>query len=388
MRQFLLVCIWVLPFFSSLFAVDFEVGRNTTPKSVLDSIKRGFDVNAVRKIDGYTPMHYAAETGSVELASELILRGSTLNPITFTRQTPLALAIQFEKKDLIRIFLEEGVDPNFKLGELFDGRSHFHYYITKTRKLDKYIFDLFLKKGANLETKDRFEETPLITIAQSSTDKKEHLQFLLSAKANIRAQAKGGKTALMGAVFTQNPEFIKILLSAGAPIDQKDSQGNTALIAMVNMGTSENGEILKPNIMRLLIDSGAKVDETNLLGNTALHEAVVGSKIELLELLGSSNAYTGLANKKSLTSLDQAIINENYKVVESLLKYEKDLNALDQYGSTKLHNAVINEKYVLIKLLLQAGADKNAPDKWGKTPINVAETMKLTKALELLESGP
>ncbi|MDZ4724629.1 MAG: ankyrin repeat domain-containing protein [Leptospira sp.] len=373
---------------NSLLATELDLTKIRDPKTLLEKVKRGFDVDAVRSSDGYTLLHFAAETGSIELTSELLQRGVTKNPTMHRGNTPLSFAINFEKKEIIRLLLDAGVDPNFKLGSSDYNRSHFHYYMIKSKKVDRYIFDLFIKKGANLETKDSFEETPLISVAQLSPDKKEHLQLLLSAKANVKAQARGGKTALMTAVYTQNPDFIRAIVAAGAPVDQKDSEGNTALVSMINMGAGVEGDKEKPNIMKILVELGANINEPNNDGNTALHASVIGHKFELLEFLCSIDANTHLANKKNVTALDQAIINQNEKATEILLKVEREINSLDKYGSTRLHSAVMNQRYDLIRLLLQAGANKEEKDKFGKTPLQLAESMKDAKAIELLESGP
>jgi|GEM_PF-5543501 ankyrin repeat protein len=368
-----------------LSSADLDISKMRDPKVIIEKVNQGFDVNTARVSDGYTLLHYASEIGNVNLATFLIKKGSVLNPVMKNGRTPLSLAIAFDKKDMIRTLLQEGVDPNFKLGDTDYKRSHFHFFIAKARKINKGVFELFLAKGADLETKDFYTETPLITATQLDFTLKDNAKFLIESGANLKAENRFGKTALMSAVFVQNLEMIDLLIAAGAPVDQVDKQGNSALIAMINMGTGVDSDKLKPKIIEKLLNAEAKIDLANNEGNTALHEAVIGNNLLLLQFLTEQNANTTIQNYKKKTALDQAIINEKWEAVKILLKVEKDLDRLDSYGSTMLHSAIMNEKLELIKLLLDAGANKETKNKWGKTCLELAESQGNPKILEYFQ---
>ena len=364
-------------------ATELDISKMRDSKTIMDKVNKGFDVNAVRAEDGYTLLHYAAEMGDDKLVKFLISKGSEINPIMTRGNTPLSTAIAFRKKEAVRALLEAGVDPNYILGQDDYIRSHFHFYINKERKIDKAIFDLFISKGANLETRDFFDETPLITAAGLEYSMTDNAKYLLKAGADIQAENKHGKTALMTAVFSQNMELIKTLLKAGAPVDQKAKDGNTALVAMIGMGQEREKE--KIAIMKILLDAGANINEPNKEGDTALHECIKSKwYVEMLKFLVSKNPDSSIKNAKGKTALDQAIINENMEATKILLKIEKDINRLDSYGSTMLHSAILNEKYELVKLLLEAGADKAAKDKWGKSAVEFAERQGNQRMIELL----
>ena len=368
----------------NLSATELDISKMRDSKTIMDKVNKGFDVNAVRAEDGYTLLHYAAELGDAKLVKFLISKGSEVNPIMKRGNTPLSTAITFGKKEVVRALLEAGVDPNYILGQDDYKRSHFHFYINKERKIDKAMFDLFISKGANLETRDFFDETPLITAAGLEYSMTDNAKYLLKAGADIQAENKHGKTPLMTAVFSQNMELIKTLLKAGAPVDQKAKDGNTALVGMIGMGQEREKE--KIAIMKMLLDAGANINEPNKEGDTALHECIKSKwYVEMLKFLVSQNLDSSIKNAKGKTALDQAIINENMEATKILLKIEKDLNRLDNYGSTMLHSAILNEKYELVKILLQAGADKAAKDKWGKSAVEFAEGQGNQKMIGLLK---
>ncbi len=368
-----------------IVAVELDIMKMRDPKTIIDKVNKGFDVNAVRSSDGYTLLHYAAEIGNVELVDFLIKKGSNKNPILKNGDTPLALSIGFDKKNVIRSLLEAGVDPNYKLGSMNSMRSHFHYYIVKARKIDKSIFDLFVKKGADLEVMDFYTDTPLISASELEYSRNENAKLLVGAGANIQAGNKFGKTPLMNAVFSQNLELIQFFLNSGAPVDQQDKSGNSALIAMINVGAGVDSDKRKPQIIKILLDSGANINLTNNEGNTALHEATVGGRVSTLNFLLEQNPDVTVQNLKKKTALDQAIINEDWQIVKILLTADKDLDRLDSYGSTMLHSAILNEKIELIKLLLASGANKDAKDKWGKTCSEFAKSLGNPRIMAFFE---
>ncbi|TGL65379.1 ankyrin repeat domain-containing protein [Leptospira jelokensis] len=362
-------------------ANDLNLSQMRDPKTIKEKVNKGFDVNTKRSEDGYTLLHYAAELGNVDLTKFLIAKGASLNVPMKDGNTPLAIAISFSKNEIIRLLLEQGVDPNYALGEKNYNRTHFHYFMTKVRKFDPSLFALFLTKGANLETKDSFTETPLITLASSEFKFIDHTKALLDAGANTNAQTKFGVTALMNSIFSRNFVLVEELIRRGANLELETSEGNTALLAMINMG---NDHLEKPKLFQMLLDAKANVNHKNFEGSTALHLSVIGNSLEILTILSQQNVDSSIKNNKGVTALDQAIINENWQATKILLTIEKDIDGLDKYGSTKLHSAILNEKYELIQLLLDAGADPQKKDKWGKTAIEFAERQNNPKVLKLL----
>lgn len=370
-----------------LISKELDLSKVRDPISYINKVKQGFDVNAVRSSDGYTLMHFAAETGSVELLNLLIERGAEKNPKMDRGDTPLSTAISFDKKEIIRILLEVGVNPNYQLGIADYNRTHFHYYLAKARKIDRYIFEMFVKKGANLESTDSFGETPLMTLASVGTSL-DGVQFLIGAKTNVSAQNKFGRTALMSAAFTKNESVIKALLASGAQLEQRDKEGNTVLIAVVKTGTGAGDEEKKLNVIKLLLKEGASPNAKNGEGNTVLHEAVISQSFLILEYLTSLQLDFNARNNKQVTALDQAIINENWEATKILLTVETDINGLDKYGSTRLHSAILNNKVELIKLLLNAGANKNVKDKYGKSAVEFAISLGNDEVIQVLNSFP
>lgn len=386
---FMLFCTLISTF--SLAATELDIEQFRNPKThLLDAarikaaVNKGFDVSASRSDDGYTLLHAAAEMGNADLVRFLMGKGANAAALTKDGASPLATAIYFSKNDAIRAFVEAGIDTNFVLGERLYKRSHFHYYVTQTRKIDQKLFDLFIAKKANLETIDSFNETPLISASSLDYSMTNNGLMLIKAGANLQAAGRGGKTALMAAAYSRNVPFIKALIKAGAPVEQKEAEGSTALISMVGMGNPE--EPAKIAVMRVLLSGGADINAQNAAGRTALHEAIANDFPQMVKFLIDKKANLALRDAKGYAPLEFAVLNERLEIIKVIAKHDKDLNRLDKYGSTMLHSAVMNNKMPIARILVEAGADVNAKDKWGKGTLYQAKHAKNDEMIRYLES--
>jgi hypothetical protein len=63
-------------------------------------------------VDGFTPLHCAAQGGHLEICAELLARGADVNARNDEGATPLLLAVQGGFTDTVRLLLSRGADPN------------------------------------------------------------------------------------------------------------------------------------------------------------------------------------------------------------------------------------------------------------------------------------
>jgi ankyrin repeat protein len=62
---------------------------------------------------GWTPLHYAASRGQMEVAEYLILKGATIDSLSQSNTTPLMMAVISGNESLIKLLLDKGA--NLKL---------------------------------------------------------------------------------------------------------------------------------------------------------------------------------------------------------------------------------------------------------------------------------
>ncbi len=82
-------------------------------KLVIALISKGADVNKT-SIDGYTPLHYAAENKHEKLVELLLKKGADANAATDAGLTPLHLAAQADHAGIVKILLKNGADINIE----------------------------------------------------------------------------------------------------------------------------------------------------------------------------------------------------------------------------------------------------------------------------------
>lgn len=112
------------------------------------------------------------------------------------------------------------------------------------------------------------------------------VRAFLDAGADPNAADEDGATALMHAVWQQDPEVVRLLISAGVNVNAADKDGSTALMAAVEDGGSIE-------IVRDLLAAGANVHAKNAEGETALDLCAGEESSDLLLAASPSQASEG-----------------------------------------------------------------------------------------------
>ncbi len=128
----------------------------------------------------------------------------------------------------------------------------------------------------------------------SSLGKKNMVEILIKAGANIDKQNSSGDTALIAASRIGNIEIVKYLIKAGADIDKQNSSGDTALIAASRIGDIE--------VVKYLINAGADINKQNSSGDTALIAASRIGDIEVFKYLINAEADLNIENTNKQTA--------------------------------------------------------------------------------------
>ena len=90
----------------------------------------------------------------------------------------------------------------------------------------------------------------------------EEIKELLKKGADLEAKDKYGDTALMRAAFKGQLDVVKCFVELGADLDEKDGVGKTALMIAAAWGKSD--------VVKYLAECGAGVDASDEEGRTAL----------------------------------------------------------------------------------------------------------------------
>lgn len=154
-----------------------------------------------------------------------------------------------------------------------------------------------IAQGADVNaTQGGAKNTALIMAAANG--KRQIVQLLLEAHADVNKANGGGYTPLMQAVFHEYPEILSLLVQRQANLNVQNEEGRTAL--MIAAARS------KPELVLELIKHGAALDKNNNEGNTALMEAARNNRTDNVKILLNHRADRDLKNNFGKTALDLA----------------------------------------------------------------------------------
>jgi len=183
------------------------VMSNRSYDAALALLEGGADPNVADKTKN-TPLHIAAQAGSLELVKTLIAKGAKLNertsPIEPTpgsfrqqagEQTPLLLAARANKPEVMRALIEKGADITIKA-----------------------------------------QDSATLLLAAAASGRVQAAKCAYEFDKDVKAVDRTGKTAMHlvvggggGASQAEMTETVQFLADIGVPLDQKDSRGRTPI---------------------------------------------------------------------------------------------------------------------------------------------------------------
>ena len=180
--------------------------------------KHGVDLNAQNE-DGWTPLHHAADEGSVSAAQLLLEAGadSTLRGAdtpfgeSEAQLSALDLAIRGKQDEVVRLMIKLGVDVNGRSGSTWNTALH--------QARGGAVVDVLIEAGGYIEASNAGGRTPLLEHC-GGDGCLEAAGALVQHGADISAKDEDGLTPLDHAVFIADnqgaPELIDLLLRSGA----------------------------------------------------------------------------------------------------------------------------------------------------------------------------
>ncbi|HVN03953.1 MAG TPA: ankyrin repeat domain-containing protein [Bryobacteraceae bacterium] len=207
----------------------------------------------------------------------------------------------------------------------------------------------------------------------------EKARLLIDHGANVNAQSRGMRTALMIAAGKRgNSGVVELLLEHGA----NPSAHSPGLGADVTP-LAEAAYVADASIVKLLLKHGADVKAAVPM---ALYNAVLAGCSECLELLMNSCSKEDL----SLAAVVVSPPRGDARAVGRLVEHGAGPNAKDHDGHSLLMLAAAsdNVSVPLIQDLLRHGAEVNARDPQGHTALDFAESRGMNPVAEtLIQAG-
>ncbi|XP_051960222.1 poly [ADP-ribose] polymerase tankyrase-1-like isoform X3 [Xyrauchen texanus] len=403
-------------------------------------LQHGADVHAKDK-GGLVPLHNACSYGHYEVTELLLKHGACVNAMDLWQFTPLHEAASKNRVEVCSLLLSHGADPTLvnchgksavdmaptpelkeRLTYEFKGHSllqaareadmtkvkktlaleiinfkhpqtqetALHCAVASPHPKRKQVTEMLLRKGANVNEKNKDFMTPLHVAAERAHN--DIMEVLQKHGAKMNAVDTLGQTALHRAALAGHLQTCRLLLSYGADPAIVSLQGFSA----AQMGNEAVQQILNENIpvrnsdvdYRFLeaakagdldtvkqLCSNQNVNCRDLEGrhSTPLHFAAGYNRVALVEYLLHHGADVHAKDKGGLVPLHNACSYGHYEVAELLVRHGASVNVADLWKFTPLHEAAAKGKYEICKLLLKHGADPTKKNRDGNTPLDMVK---------------
>jgi ankyrin repeat protein len=374
-------------------------GHGGTITKLLTS--RSYLLNA-RLANGWTPLHMAAEWGSVPAIAVLLRAGADTsitddqgnNVANWCLSHPGADAVIRACNVTIPALHEP---PSQNDAAIFTpASSHLPIGLSSmTALINETHFahpndaiaaiKSLLDGGTDVNAHDGYGWTPLIYASQGFDEyAPQVVQMLIDHHADVNEKATDGTTALHHAF---RPDVAKLLIDAGAKLDAQDSAGNTPL--------HDAAHSLQSGVVYALLAAGANANIRNDNGDTPLtSEPYIAERSQSL-LAASDLTYSGCMGMAPIQfMLVNAIVPPRKTADEAPVKLDDFTNLLISVsrddtasvrsalqrkpylasqrladGSTPLHVAALWHAANSMRILCSYGADVNARNDEADTPL-------------------
>ncbi|EFA11989.1 Tankyrase-like Protein [Tribolium castaneum] len=242
--------------------------------------------------------------------------------------TPLMVAINAKKIDVIEYLIENGAEVNYKSS--FEC-APLHYAIYKKCPLD--IVKLFINNNADVNLLARYSYFEIMKFTPISVSIKQNYfeaaKLLISSGADMCLKNSDGTTAVtlaqkhhteildyyftpLGyAIFTKRIGQARKLLEDGADVYNKGASNKTPLVLAVEQGNLE--------AVKLLFEFGAA-----LTMQSALLEAINVGNVEIINFFIENNVAINCKYRDGITPLIRAVQKGNFEVVKILVESGAD----------------------------------------------------------------
>lgn len=310
---------------------------------------------------GFSALHYAFQSASVEMIKVLLAAGADPfyedfrgAPAIYEGFLRMLQSSQYERelRDClpISVFLE---DYNF---------SHLHHVVLGARPLG---LQAELNSGvhsADINSQDDMKLTPLHWAALKSDA--VAVAMLLSAGANVDVRDTEGSTALAFACLVGSEACVEKLIAFGADVNAGDKYGYRPIHSAARGNAT--GALLS-----MLLSNGADFDDArNIFGRSPLIRAASSNSNLSCQYLLENGADVGHPDQEGNPPLFEAATKNAHNTLELLLAWNTRYIHVKKNGQTLLHTVAVGGDKRTFDILAAAklqGLDGNAQDNTSMT---------------------
>ena len=393
-----------------------------------DLIASGAAVNVAANFNR-TPLHYAAQEGSVQAMDVLLSSGALPNThVDQIGKTALHLAAKAGALACVRLLLVAGADPTAATVEghqpvhdaaYFDVVDVLQALVEHTGDVDAVnaqsgqtplmeacdqgnprAAERLLELGADIHARDNagltaiiiaaraghvgllplllgaganpnevwYEQTKSVLVVAIEAGLLEAVALLVEAGADLAWRAPGGRNYLMVAAGSVSIDVVRFFLDAGLDATFTDDHGMTAL------AIAAQNALLGAEVVDLLIDAGAALCPA-APAESPLIAACAAGAVDFVRVMcarGVDPNIRSVLREHNDPALVLGAASTSAEVVDILIGHGANVNAASAAGETALMAAASCQSVVAVLSLLAAAADVNAETADGNTALTVA----------------
>ena len=293
-------------------------------------------------------LHTAIINGDIEEVKNYIEEGVSIDR-EYNDTTPLTLAIEGNKLEIIKLLIEE----NLKDNSSYYSSNHENFLKLAIKGNNIEITKYLLEKAQTIDKNIDCSSALNIAAEQNNI---EMVKYFIDLGANTEIKNQSGKTPLASAAHKGNVEIVELLLKNGANIETKIGSfwdmGYTPLMLAVKENNFE--------MVTYLINNKANIEARDVNENTSLSIATEENHTKIVELLLKNNANTEVINSVKERPLMIAIKQNNIEIAELLIKNMANVEASNYKNKSPLMIAIEEDKVEMAKCLIEGGADIKA----------------------------
>lgn len=320
-------------------------------------LKSNAYVNSIEQSWYPTPLVAASANGHEGMVRLLLQAGAHVNPElesgVLGHESALGWASSRGHTSIVQLLLENEADIESK------NRSGQTPLISASKKGYELIIRLLLENGADINCKNDIGQSALMQA--SCRGHESTVRLLLENGADIDSQNDDNSTALMEASYRGHESTVRLLLKNGADVNCKDKYGQSALMNASNAGHE--------SIVRLLLKNGADINCKDIHDESTLMKASNEGHESTVRLLLENGADINCKNKSGDSALMFALLFNRESIIRLLLENGADANCKDEYGQSALMKASREGHESTVRLLLENGADSNCKNKYGQSAL-------------------
>ena len=365
----------------SFLATDSETA-DADQSPLLDLLDRARYDGRFENCEGWTPLHYAAQTGPARIVGALLDKlgsqsaAQEVEARSLFGDTPLLWYVASQGV-VNRLLQDSRNKASAASARNVFGDTPLHR--ATSQEIVEELLDSVEDRGEAARATNAYGETPLHQVQDEGS-----VNELTKATADVTATDMFGATPLHRAAELGFEEVVRALLAelASKPdkvlldnLDKQQQSGRTPIFLAASSG--------KTGIVEALLSLGADPTIADYEGVSPLHQAAWQGVAGMVRLLLNQKG----VDPDSTDSFDFTPLHfaSTEGVVRELLAKGANPSAVNRFGDTPLHWV---RTAGATRVLLVAGADVDARRIDGATPLHLAVVRgNLPVVLELLEGG-